>query len=322
MTLFKKQFRAACSTLALLMAAGTCSAGADIPGPIESKSPVIPGKGVNVYAAGDIADCRRLPPEETGAAETAEVIAGGLKRHPEAVVLALGDNTYPNGLFNEFVDCFEPTWGQFKKRIMPVPGNHEYYSPNAAGYYRYFGDAAGPAQRGYYSRRIGNWHVIAINSNLRSDAHAEQLQWLKDDLAANKRSCTLAFWHHPRYSSGGHGSTPRMDDVWDVLAGHGADLVLAGHDHHYERFAPMDADGNRAGALGMRSFVVGTGGAHLGSFRVSPKEHSEAFGSSTHGVLKLVLKPTGYEWEFLPTESGGFTDRGAALCNPGTGAKK
>lgn len=295
-----------------LLVAGSCLVASA--SPREQGTLVIPGKGIAVYAAGDIADCRRFKPEDTGAAKTAARIAQEIERDRDAKVLALGDNTYPIGLFNEFVDCYGPTWGRFKERTLPAPGNHEYYSPEAAGYYRYFGDAAGPGRRGYYSTRIGRWHVISLNSNLKPAAHAEQLKWLEKDLTANRQACTLAFWHHPRYSSGGHGNNLRMDDAWKILVAHGADVVLSAHDHDYERFAPIDGEGNADDARGMRSFVVGTGGAYLTPFRF-PQKHSEIADNTTHGVLKLVLKPTGYEWEFLPTEEGGFTDRGSAWCN-------
>lgn len=274
----------------------------------------LPGQGVTIYAAGDIADCRRWSPEKTGAADTAAMIAAELATDGKAAVLALGDNTYPIGLLTEFTDCYGPTWGRFKQRTYPAPGNHEYYSPQAAGYYRYFGDAAGPAQRGYYSTHIGDWHIISLNSNLKPPAHAEQLAWLEDDLARNSRRCTLAFWHHPRFSSGGHGSSPKMDDVWKTLAKAGADVVLAAHDHDYERFAPLDAAGNRDDKAGMRSFVVGTGGAHLTPMRF-PQAHSEASSNSTNGVLRMVLKATGYEWEFLPVKKEAFQDRGIGLCS-------
>lgn len=276
----------------------------------------VPGKGVTIYAAGDIADCRLAAPALTGAAETAALIPADLVRDSDAAVLALGDNTYPIGLLTEFTDCYEPTWGRFKKHTHPAPGNHEYYSPQAAGYYRYFGDAAGPSRRGYYSTRIGSWHVVSLNSNLPPAAHAEQLAWLEDDLARNRSVCTLAFWHHPRFSSGGHGGSLRMDDAWKTLARSGADVVLAAHDHNYERFAPLDADGNPDKENGIRSFVVGTGGAHLTPLRPA-HAHSEASTNSTHGVLKMVLKPTGYEWEFLPVKAEGFRDRGSGTCSAG-----
>lgn len=280
----------------------------------QVKAIMLPGKGIPVYAAGDIADCRNRLPRTSGAAKTAALVADGLAADKDAVVLTLGDNTYPVGLLSEFTECYEPTWGQFKARTYPAPGNHEYYTPSAVGYYQYFGKAAGPDRRGYYSFKLGRWHVISLNSYLKPDEHQAQLAWLRNDLAQNKTHCTLAFWHHPNYSSGGHGSDERMADAWKMLYDAGAELVLASHDHDYERFAPQNAAGKRDSERGMRQFVVGTGGARLTPFRFR-KLNSEAGDNTTHGVLKLVLKDPGYEWEFLPTENGGFTDRGMALCH-------
>jgi hypothetical protein len=275
--------------------------------------PTIPGKGVTVFAAGDIADCRKHPPEQSGAAKTAALIANGLSDDEDGAVLMLGDSTYPVGLPSEYTNCYEHTWGKFKARTYPSPGNHEYYSPKAFGYYTYFGEAAGPAQRGYYSFRLGKWHIISLNSYLNPPEHQAQIQWLKAELAQNKARCTLAFWHHPMYSSGDHGNNAKMDEAWKLLNAAGAELVLASHDHHYERFAPQNANHELDHQRGIRQFVVGTGGAERSSIAFI-KPNSEIADNSTYGVLKLVLKDTGYEWEFLPTENQGFTDRGAGLC--------
>ncbi|HEY0844968.1 MAG TPA: metallophosphoesterase [Noviherbaspirillum sp.] len=280
----------------------------------QVKAILMPGKGIPVYAAGDIADCRNRAIADSGAAKTAALIAGGLAADREAVVLTLGDNTYPVGLLKEFTECYEPTWGQFKHRTYPSPGNHEYYTPHAVGYYQYFGKAAGPDRRGYYSFRLGNWHVLSLNSYLRPEEHQAQLAWLRRELEQNRTHCTLAFWHHPTFSSGGHGSDPRMDEAWKMLYDAGAELVLSSHDHDYERFAPQDPDGKRDAERGIRQFVVGTGGARLTPFRFR-KLNSEAADNLTHGVLKLILKDVGYEWEFLPVSKDGFTDRGMALCH-------
>lgn len=274
----------------------------------------IPGTGFTVYAAGDIADCRNFLPAETAAAKTAGLIAAGLAQHKDAAALTLGDNTYPVGLPIEFGHCYQPTWGQFKKSTYPSPGNHDYYTPAAIGYYAYFGAAAGPARRGYYSIELGSWHIISLNSNLQPGDHQVQLAWLKEDLAQHKTPCTLAYWHHPLTSSGGHGDNDQMLDVWESLQEAGADVVLASHDHDYERFAPLDAQRQKDEAHGIRQFVVGTGGARLGPLGVR-KPFSEVSDNSTHGVLKLELKKTGYEWEFLPVAGSGFSDRGAALCH-------
>ncbi|WP_247869666.1 metallophosphoesterase [Herbaspirillum sp. ST 5-3] len=278
------------------------------------KTALMSDTGVAVYAAGDIADCRNRKPEDSGAAKTAALIIPGLARDEHAAVLALGDNTYPVGLLGEFTNCYEPTWGQFKQRTFPAPGNHEYYTPNAVGYYSYFGAAAGPTRNGYYSTDIGSWHVISLNSYLKPEQHKAQMEWLKSDLEKNKARCTLAYWHHPLFSSGGHGNNAQMTEAWRMLQAAGADLVLSAHDHDYERFAPQDADGQQDDKRGMREFVVGTGGAKLTPLRFR-RFHSEVSDNSSHGVLKLVLKNQGYEWEFLPVDKDGFTDRGAALCH-------
>lgn len=271
-------------------------------------------RGITVYAAGDIADCKHLAPQDSGAARTAALVAAGLAAEKDAVVLTLGDHTYPIGKPAEFSHCYEPTWGRFKARTYPTPGNHEYYTPHAAGYYAYFGDAAGPRRRGYYSVDVGGWHLISLNSNLKPEQHQEQLAWLQEDLERHPARCTLAFWHHPLYSSGGHGSVGRMPEAWKLLHQAGAELVLSGHDHDYERFTPQDSEGNADDARGIRQFVVGTGGVQTTPL-LFRKWHSERSDNSTLGVLKLVLKQSGYEWEFLPVEKGGFSDRGATLCH-------
>ncbi|HEX2530336.1 MAG TPA: metallophosphoesterase [Burkholderiaceae bacterium] len=274
----------------------------------------VPGKGVTVYAAGDIADCKKVKAADSAAARTAALIAAGLRTERDAAVISIGDHTYPTGLTAEFADCYGPTWGRFKDRTYPTPGNHEYYTPSATGYYDYFGGIAGPDRRGYYSYDLGAWHIVSLNSNLKQPEHQQQLEWLKQDLAQHPTKCTLAYWHHPLFSSGGHGNNVRMKEAWQILNAAHADVILAGHDHDYERFAPQDSEGRRDDARGMREFVVGTGGARLTPLRFR-QAHSEISDNATFGVLRMVLKETGYEWEFLPVASGEFTDRGAALCH-------
>lgn len=276
--------------------------------------PTVPGTGVTVFAAGDIADCRRHFPADSGAARTADLIASHLAKDDKAVVLALGDLTYPVGAAAEYTHCYEPTWGRFKAKTFPSPGNHDYHTKGASGYYDYFGERAGPARRGYYSFTLGNWLILSLNSSVRGAELDAQLAWLKKELAQNTSKCTLAYWHHPVFSSGGHGSLPVMQPFWKELAAAGTELVLAAHDHDYERFAPQDGDGLRDEARGTRQFVVGTGGAHLTPLRLD-KPHSETNDNTVYGVLKLTLKETGYEWEFLPATEGGYTDRGAAPCH-------
>jgi len=273
-------------------------------------------QGVAVYAAGDIARCAYPDPAYSGAAATAATVAAGLAQDPRAVVLALGDLTYPVGAAKEFSDCYAPTWGRFKDRTWPAPGNHEYYTPGATPYFAWWGARAG---RGYYSFELGTWHIISLDSNLAPARHAAQLDWLRADLARHPAHCTLAYWHHPLYSSGGHGSVPAMRDAWKLLYDAGAELVLSGHDHDYERFAPQDADGRLDPARGIRQFVVGTGGAYPTPFLLTVA-HSEVRDSNRTGVLRLRLYAGGYGWEFVEsTRVSTFgvapPDRGSAACH-------
>ena len=272
--------------------------------------------GYTLYAAGDIAHCDGSDPAWSGAAASAAIVAAGLAANPQAAVLTLGDHTYPRGAEAEFRGCYGPTWGRFRDRTYPAPGNREYATRGAAGYFAYFGAAAG---RGYYSVELGGWRIISLDSNLPAAAHAAQLAWLKDELARHPARCTLAYWHHPLYSSGGHGSIAQMKDVWEALYRAGAEIVLSGHDHDYERFAPQDAEGRLDAARGIRQFVVGTGGAFPTPF-LHVVEHSEARDANRTGVLKLLLKEGGYEWEFLEASYDGFPngappDRGTGECH-------
>jgi hypothetical protein len=220
--------------------------------------PAAAAPAVTVYAAGDIARCVHPDPAWSGAAATAELVSAGLAADPQAAVLVLGDTTYPRGAAAEYADCYGPTWGRFKHRSWPAPGNHEYATAGAAPYFSYFGARAG---RGYYRVRLGSWRVFSLDSNLAGAAQAAQLAWLRAELERDPARCTLAYWHHPLYSSGMHGSYARMKPAWQLLYRAGAELVLSGHDHVYERFAPQDADGRRDDARGIRQFVAGTGGA-------------------------------------------------------------
>jgi 3',5'-cyclic AMP phosphodiesterase CpdA len=275
-----------------------------------------PAPAVTVYAAGDIARCVHPDAAWSGAAATAALVAAGLAADPRAAVLVLGDATYPRGAAAEFTNCYGPTWGRFKQRSWPAPGNHEYATGGAAPYFSYFGAAAG---RGYYSLRLGSWRLFSLDSNLAGAAQAAQLAWLREELAREPARCTLAYWHHPLYSSGMHGNIARMKEAWRLLYQAGAELVLSGHDHDYERFAPQDADGRRDDARGLRQFVVGTGGAFATPF-LWPLPNSEARDSNHDGVLKLVLGEDGYSWEFLQARayndaSGVAPDRGAVRCH-------
>jgi acid phosphatase type 7 len=230
------------------------------------------------------------------------------------LVLTLGDNTYPVGAPLEFSTCFESTWGRFKDRIRPSPGNHDYATTDADGYFDYFGAAAGPERRGYYSHDLGGWHFIALNSNVDAGPGSPQYSWLQADLAASANVlCTVAYWHHPVFSSGPHGDNRQMAEIYRLLHAAGVDVVLVGHDHVYERFAPQDADGLPDPERGVRSFTVGTGGARLYSWR-TPRPNSDFRDNSSHGVLRLTLAAGSYSWAFVGV-AGAPLDTGMAQCH-------
>jgi len=252
--------------------------------------------------AGDIAVC--------GSANT-EATAKILDRTPGFVYL-LGDNAYPGGTAEQYANCFGPTWGRQRARTYPVPGNHDWDGSGGAPYFAYFGAAAGQAGLGYYSFELGGWHVLSLNSNVAAQPGSTQYEWAKSDLARNSSACTLAMWHHPRFSSGRHGNNLQMTDIWRLLQNAGAELVLSGHDHHYERFAAQNADG-RSDPLGLKQFVVGTGGAELRSpLRV--EANSEVRDGTSNGVLKLTLYAQTYDWEFVPIDGQSFRDFGSGSC--------
>ncbi len=263
--------------------------------------------GYVVVGAGDIAG------EGTGAEQTARL----LDRIPGTVV-ALGDNAYQDGSPEQFAKLYHPTWGRHKARTRPAVGNHEYHTPGAAGYYGYFGDLAGQASQGWYAYDAGDkWRALVLNSNddqVGVGPASQQFQWAQAEAQAARAAGkhVLAYWHHPRWSSGAHGDNKHMQPVWEMLVKERADLVLWGHDHHYERFKPANAAGDRDDRDGMTSFVVGTGGrSHYPLFKL-PKRITAVRNGSTFGVLKLSLRPTDFEWEFVPVEGAKFTDRGAA----------
>jgi len=273
-----------------------------------------------VFAAGDIADCRASRPAWSGAARTAALIAAG---PADATVLTLGDHVYPVATPATLHGCYDATWGAFRARTRPAPGNHDYAGGSADAYYQYFGAQAGPPRRGYYSFELGNWRLYALNSHLKGPDHAAQLRWLQDELARHPARCTLAYWHVPLYSSGGHAADHHMRDTWRALHAAGAELVLSGHDHDYERFEPMDAEGRIDLPRGVRQFVVGTGGAYLTPF-LWPEPGSAVRLNSNHGVLKLELLADGYRWQFLPADPVGYVaefpeppqqDSGSARCH-------
>jgi acid phosphatase type 7 len=235
-----------------------------------------------------------------------------------AAVLPLGDIQYEDGALDKFTASYAPSWGRLKSITHPVPGNHEYLTANAAGYYSYFGAAAGDPTKGYYSYDVGAWHVVALNSNCSPvggcGSGSPQLTWLKADLAAHPTKCTVAYWHHPLFSSGEHGNNPSTAPLWDALAASGAELVLSGHDHDYERFAPQTSAAVADPAKGIRQFVVGTGGKNHYAL-TTLKPNTEVQNVDTYGVLKLTLHPTSYDWVFMPEQGKTFTDSGTQQCH-------
>lgn len=266
-------------------------------------------RGVTVVAAGDIADCGDDGTQFPNAARTAQLI-----QPDDAVVLTLGDHAYPLGAPESFTNCFGGTWGQVRERIRPSPGNHDYMTTDATGYFGYFGAAAGPARRGYYSFDLGGWHFISLNSNVEAGVGSPQYEWLKADLAAATDAlCTIAYWHHPVFTSGPHGNDPRMAALWELLHAAGVEIVLAGHDHIYERFAPQDARGNADPERGVRAFTAGTGGAQLYSIR-AVKPNSEFRDNRNFGVLRLTLFKDSYRWAFVPVV-GAPRDEGSDRCH-------
>jgi hypothetical protein len=259
----------------------------------------------SLVAAGDIASCFWRGDEAT--ARLLDDIGG--------VIATLGDNVYPSGTEREFRQCYDRSWGRHLDRTRPAVGNHEYKTRDAEPYFDYFGERAGPRGKGWYSYDHEGWHLIVLNSEEPLKRGSEQHSWLVDDLRRNRGTrCTLAYFHHPRYSSGKHGGKERVMDAYRALYDGGADVLLTGHDHHYERFAPMDPVGRVDRERGIRTFVVGTGGAP--SYRMRATEpHSEALGDDIRGVLRMVFHPDSYEWEFVAIPGRRFHDEGRGECH-------
>jgi hypothetical protein len=267
-----------------------------------------PAPSATLLAAGDVASCG-----SNGDEQTAALVA----RVPGTVAL-LGDAVYERGTPQEFASCYAPSWGQFRARTRPAVGNHEYGTPGAAGYFAYFGPAAGHPDRGYYAYRLGSWRAIVLNSNCGRvggcGPGSPQLAWLRAELAAHRSACTLAYWHHPRFSSGLHGNDLTVAPFWQALYAAGADVVLAGHDHHYERLAPLTPGARVDGRRGIRQFIVGTGGrSHYPTLRRAPASRVREW--QTFGVLRLTLRAGGYDWRFVPVAGSRFTDAGSGRCH-------
>lgn len=256
--------------------------------------------------AGDIGVCGARGDEET-AALVDSVIKADSAAHVESVVFTVGDNAYPSGLDRDFVRCFSPSWGDPKKRIMklirPAIGNHDYRTQRGAAYYRYFGARAGPPFKGYYSYDIGEWHAVVLNSEIVASGtqteRSQQEDWLRKDLRDHSNPCTLAYFHRPRYSSGAHGSSPLMANFWKILAEGGVDLVINGHEHHYERFHPMNAAGVADTLNGMEEIIVGTGGGGLTGIRSHPAPNSAVRVQGQWGALIATLGTGEYRASFI-----------------------
>ncbi len=269
-----------------------------------------------LIGAGDIADCTDL----AGAEATAKL----LEANP-GTVMAIGDLAYPDGTKENFV-CYDKTWGRVKSRTRPAVGNHEFHSTSATYYFQYFGDVAGDFKDGFYSYDLGAWHIIVLNSECDEvggcAAGSREEKWLRADLSAHPAACTLAYFHKPLFSSGAkHGNDPELKPFFQALYDAHADVVLGGHDHDYERFAPQSPDGAADPKLGIREIVVGTGGKSHRPF-ADPKPNSEVRDDTAFGVLKMTLHPSGYDFVFLPEPGKQFTDSGSGSCHGSAYATK
>jgi acid phosphatase type 7 len=313
----------ACALLAGCGGGGSNGSPAAPSTPAPSPTPTsTPGATYPLVAAvGDIVCGPETQPSDVTCKqmETVELV---IQQSP-AAVLALGDLQYELGTYEQFANHYDRSWGRVKPITRPGLGNHEYAaSAEAKGYFDYFNGiastsgVAGQRGEGWYSFNLGGWHIIMLNSNCSRiggcGANTAQERWLKADLAANAATCTLAFWHHPRFSSGPDGSAADMQTIWQDVYTAGVDVVLSGHDHAYERFGPMNATGG-ADPRGIRQFVVGTGGRSLYPFgTILP--NSEVRSSNTFGILTMRLRPTGYDWEFVPIVGHTFRDSGSGEC--------
>lgn len=281
---------------------------------IEVSQPPPPTNDPQIVAVGDIVcNSNTIGTNSCHQQATSDLM---MSINPNAV-LTLGDNQYENGELANYNQFYDPTWGRALEKTFPSPGNHEYGTSSAAGYFNYFGTHAGNSQNGYYSYDLGSWHMVSLNSNCSQvggcSTNSPQGLWLKNDLETHNNACTLVYWHHPRFSAGTHGDNTSMDYFWQLLDANNVDVALAGHDHNYQRFAPMDLTGS-ADPNGVREFVVGTGGKS--HYTLDPLVHStlETYNTSTFGVLKMTLHEASYDWEFVG-ESGNVIDSGSWNCN-------
>ncbi|MBB5850077.1 metallophosphoesterase [Amycolatopsis umgeniensis] len=275
---------------------------------------------IDSYQAGD----RPLAAAATTVAAVGDVCGSSCNQtaplvknmNPQALILA-GDNAYDSGTLSDYKNKYDPNYGQFKSITYPTPGNHEYKTSGASGYFDYFGARAGERGKGYYSFDVGDWHFVALNSNITHNAGSTQVTWLKNDLAASTKPCTAAFFHHPRFSRGTHGDDSSVTPFFQTLYDAKADLVVVGHDHNYQRYAPSRPDGKRDDVNGVRQLLIGTGGRGYYNFDQSSAAEQEAGNTNTFGVGKLTLTATDYRSEFVPVSGRTFTDSTTGKCKKG-----
>ncbi len=262
-----------------------------------------------LVGAGDIGSC--LSDGDEATAKLLDRIPG--------TVFTLGDNAYVAGTAEQFQKCYEPYWGRHKDRTRPVIGNHDMRTDNGAPYYEYFGESAGEKDKGWYSYELNGWQVLVLNSTcdlIDCEEDSEQADWLREELEDSDAKCTVAMWHHPLFTSGWkHGSDPRVKPFFQLLYDHGVELVLNGHNHHYERFAPQTPDGELDKEKGVRQFTVGTGGGGLNGFSKDIAANSRARDFETFGVLKLSLYQDFYTWKFVTPAGSTFQDQGVGTCH-------
>lgn len=259
-----------------------------------------------LVGAGDIANCEI----KGGYQETANVLDS-----IPGTIFTVGDNAYPNGSKQSFEECYGPSWGRHKARTRPSIGNHDVRTRRGMPYYDYFGENAGPKGRGYYSYNLGAWHIIVLNSEVSASRRSKQFKWLLQDIEENQTACMLAYWHIPAFSSGGHGKHKEMLEAWRLLYKSGLEVVVNGHDHIYERFAPQDPEGQADPERGIRQFIVGTGGGGIHYIK-DVAENSEVRQLQSYGVIKFTLYPDRYDWEFVTAKGQEFQDKGSARCSP------
>ena len=290
----------------------TTPARSPVPTPAGTPAPNDPV----LVGAGDIASC-----QNDGDEKTAQLLDQAVASGTPTTVFTVGDNAYENGTIQEYEQCYGPSWGRHKDRTRPALGNHEYRTGNADGHFQYFGAAAGDPTKGYYSYDLGGWHIVVLNTSdhcnaLSCGAGSDQEKWLRADLAASGAYCTLAIWQDPRFSSSARaGGSGKVESFWDALYDYGAELVVNGGEHNYERFAPQTSIGAPDSEFGIRQIVVGTGGRSLDIIEPARQPNSEITNDDTFGVLKLTLHPASYDWEFIPVAGFKFHDSGSAACH-------